>query len=91
MQFKKYEFHISYDELVDTLYINTGRPQKASTEIDDDFILVRRVPQSAGPLGRISGVTITDYLLRKKENVWKDALIQEYLPGFKMEYLEDIK
>lgn len=90
MRFKKYGFHISYDELSDTLYINTGRPQMASSELNDDFIIIRRVPRSAGKNGTISGLTIMDYLLRKEENVWKDSLIKEFFPDFNMMYLKDI-
>ena len=90
MTYKKYGFHISYDEIVDTLYINTGRPQGASSELNDDFIIIRRVPKRAGPNGKIAGVTITDYLLRNKEGTWKDSFIIEFLPEFKMDYLDKI-
>ena len=75
-------FTISYDELTDTLYISKDKPKKASSFIDENYIIVRKTDN------QICGVTIDGFKNRKKDQSWKDDFILKYLPKFHLDDLQ---
>ena len=57
---------LSYDEEADVAYLSFGEPKDSITEELDDYVLVRRDPNTH----ELSGITITDfshYFKKKKE------------------------
>ena len=74
-------FNISYDEFTDTLYISKDKPKKASSIIDENYIIVRKSENE------ICGITIDSFKIRHIDKSWNDNVILKYLPQF---HLEDI-
>jgi uncharacterized protein YuzE len=78
-------FMILYDEFTDTLYISKDKPKKASSFIDENYILVRKTDNG------ILGVTIDGFKRRRKEEKsWSDDFILKYLPKFHILDLQTI-
>ena len=79
------KFTIAYDNIADTLYISVGKPIKATeTYMDENDIIVRKAN------GNICGITITEYLYMKDNNLWKDAFILDYLPSFNFQQIKNL-
>lgn len=74
-------FNILYDEFTDTLYISKDKPKKASSFIDEKYILVRKSNNE------VCGVTIDGFKDRQNDKSWDNIYILKYLPKF---HLEDI-
>jgi len=74
-------FNILYDEFTDTLYISKDKPRKASSIIDENYIIVRKNDNE------VCGITIDSFKIRHIEKSWNDNFILKYLPKF---HLEDI-
>jgi len=72
-------FNILYDEFTDTLYISKDKPKKASSFVDENYIIVREAND------KICGVTIDSFKNRKIDNSWNDSFILKYLPNFHLE------
>ncbi len=77
-------FTISYDEFTDTLYISKDKPKKASSYIDENYIIVRKTNN------QICGVTIDGFKNRKKDQSWNNNFILKYLPRFHLEDIQSI-
>jgi len=77
-------FTILYDDFTDTLYISKDKPKKASSFIDENYIIVRKTEND------ILGVTIDGFKSRKEEKSWSDDFILKYLPKFHIPDLQTI-
>ncbi len=77
-------FTILYDEFTDTLYISKDKPIKASSFIDENYIIVRKTDKE------ICGVTIDGFKNRKTDKSWNNHFILKYLPKFDLEDIQFI-
>lgn len=77
-------FTILYDKITDTLYISLDKPKKASSFIDENYIIVRKENN------QVCGITIDGYKERHDDKSWKDSLILEYLPSFRISDLSNL-
>lgn len=71
------KYNILYDSLADVLYISKGKPKKASeTLFDDKDIAVRKLDE------KVIGLTIENFLYRKRKTKWENSFIKNYFPDF---------
>jgi len=57
---------VSYDKEADVFYLSFGEPKTSVTEELDDYVLVRRDPQTHDVTG-ITITNLTDYFAKKGE------------------------
>jgi uncharacterized protein YuzE len=76
---------VSYDEASDVLYLSLGEPRPATTEEDNEGILIRKDPKS----GETIGVTVLSYGSHFRHLRDLSWLTNRRLPAELLHYLEE--
>ncbi|RBQ32426.1 hypothetical protein CRU92_01590 [Arcobacter sp. FW59] len=78
------KYVISYDSLTDVLYITKEKMKANITQMDDNFIAIRKLND------KICGITVDGYKSRRMDFSWNNSLITKYFPDFDIEKLSKI-